>query len=95
MFGLSPNLNRYFGEGNFANYNNEEAKKILNELYSIKDEKILKEKYTLLQNMYQTDRAYIGLYFNKSTLIYGKDMGGNISIKKDKYSLYNYKLKKN
>ena len=38
--------------GNLANYTNEEAKGILGELYNITDEKILKEKYDRLKNIY-------------------------------------------
>jgi len=79
LFGLSPNLNRYFGEDNLANYTNIEAKSILNDIYSIKEEKTLQEKYFRLQEIYQTDRPYIGLYFNKTSLIYGKNVAGTVS----------------
>lgn len=74
--GVKPSLNRYFGEGNAANYSNNEALNILNEIYSIADEETLKEKYTELQNIYQNDRVYIGLYFNKTTIIYGNNLSG-------------------
>ncbi len=78
--GLSPNLNRYFGEENNANYTNDNANTILKELYSITDEKILKEKYYSLQNMYMDDVPYIGLCFNKSSVISTKELAGTISI---------------
>ena len=77
--GLSPNLTRYFGEGNLANYSNNEATNILREAYSISDKKFLKEKYNILQNIYQNERPYIGLYFNKAIVIHGKDLVGNIT----------------
>ena len=77
--GLSPNLNRYFGEGNLANYSNNEANGILNDIKNIADTNILKEKYNRLQSIFQEDRAYIGLYFNKMSLIYGKNVSGTIN----------------
>ncbi len=78
--GISPSLTRYFGEGNYANYTNTEALSILNELYSISDTETLKEKYETLQEIYKEDRAYIGLYFNKSAVIYSKSLLGTVSI---------------
>lgn len=77
--GVSPSLERYFGEGNLANYENSEAQNILKELYSISDTKILQEKYIALQNIYKEDRPYIGLYFDKTTIIYGKNVAGTVS----------------
>lgn len=77
--GLSPNLNRYFGEGNLANYTNGEARNILKEVNNITDENTLKEKYNRLQSLYQEDRPYIGLYFNKITTIYSKNLSGTIN----------------
>lgn len=72
--GVSPDLTRYFGEGNYANLKNEEAKEILRELYSISDEKTLKEKYEKLQEIYEDERAYIGLYFNTIRLVHTKNL---------------------
>lgn len=83
--GLTPSLNRYFESGNLANYNNNEAIKILNEIYSITDTNLLKEKYKGLQSIYQAERPYIGLYFNKSTIIYSKNLVGMV-----KPTWYNY-----
>lgn len=72
--GLSPDISRYFKEGNLANYENSEISGILNELYSITDEKILKEKYKRLQEFYEEDRPYIGLYYNRITIITRKEL---------------------
>ncbi len=77
--GLTPSFNRYFFMGNVANYNNDEAINILTDIYSISDENLLKEKYKRLQSIYQDERPYIGLYFNKTTIIYGKDLMGTVS----------------
>jgi len=46
---------------------------ILRELYSITDEKTLKEKYKKMQEIYEEDRPYIGLYYNRITLITRKE----------------------
>ena len=72
--GINPDLRRYFGTGNLANYSNNEALEILKDIYNISDEKVLKEKYERLQKMYETDRPYIGLYFGRNVLIYGKKL---------------------
>ena len=74
LFGISPDLTRYFGEGNLSNYTNNDAQEILRELYSITDEKTLKEKYERLQNLYEDDRPYIGLYFSRRSAVYGKEL---------------------
>ena len=72
--GVSPDMTRYFGDGNFANYNNNEVSEIQKELYSISDEKTIKEKYEKLQSIYESDRPYIGLYFNRNMLIFNKNV---------------------
>lgn len=77
--GLNPNLNRYFGTGNLANFNSSEAMSLINDVYSITDENLLKEKYISIQNIYQEEKPYIGLYFNKSTVIYSKSLIGTVS----------------
>ena len=77
--GLSPDLNKYFGEDNFANYTNEDAKSILSDVRNISDENMLKEKFNTLQSIYQDDRAYIGLYFNKITTVFSKSLSGTVS----------------
>ena len=77
--GLSPDLTRYFGEGNLANYSNSEANEIIKELYNISDESILKEKYKKLQEIYLEERPYIGLHFNRLTTVYGKGVNASMS----------------
>lgn len=74
MFGASPDLRRYFGEGNLANYSNNEAFDILRDIYNISDEKIFKEKYKRLQEIYEADRPYIGLYFSRNVVIFNKKL---------------------
>lgn len=60
------------GSGNLANYGNSEAKEIIRDIYNISDEKLLKEKYLRLQDIYQDDRPYIGLYFSKMMTVSAK-----------------------
>lgn len=72
--GVSPDLTRYFGDNNLANYENSEISEILKELYNITDEKTLKEKYYRLQNIYEEDVPYVGLYYNRQTLVLGKSL---------------------
>lgn len=67
-------MRRYFGTDNIANYSNSEAEDILREIYNITDEKTLKEKYKKLQNIYEDERPYIGLYCDRITLILGKNL---------------------
>ena len=83
--GLNPSLNRYFGTVNLANYTNNEATKILDEVNNITDINLLREKYKELQSIYQAERPYIGLYFNKTTIICSKNLVGAV-----KPTWYNY-----
>lgn len=67
-------MTRYYGDGNLSNYANSEVREILREIYSIGDQKTLKEKYDRLQSIYEDDRPYIGLYFNRMTVVSGKNV---------------------
>lgn len=83
---LSPDLSTYFGESNLANYNNEMAKQILNEVNDIKEEKTLKEKYNTLIDIYKKDVPYVYLYWNRSSLICSSKLMGD--IKPNRYNLF-------
>lgn len=67
-------MTRYFGDGNLANYKNNEATEILKDIYNISDEKIYKEKYERLQEIYEDERPYIGLYFSRMAIIANKNL---------------------
>lgn len=75
----SPNLTTYFGEGNLANYSNEEVSSIMNEVKNTTDEQILKEKYTRLSEIYKNDIPYISLYNNKYRVAYNSGLVGEIT----------------
>lgn len=75
----SPNLTTFFGEGNMANYANEEVSNIMNEVKNTTDENILKEKYTRLLEIYKTDIPYISLYNNRYIVAYNSGLVGEIT----------------
>lgn len=72
--GLNPDINLYLGDNNIANFDNEEAKEILNDIGSITDESILKEKYKKLAEIYKDESPYKSLYLNKRTIIYSNNL---------------------
>ena len=75
----SPDLTTYFGENNLANFNNQEANNIIKEVNNITDEKLLKEKYNQLINIYKEEMPYIFLYNNRKTLVYSLNLMGEIT----------------
>jgi ABC-type transport system substrate-binding protein len=75
---VSPDLTTYFGEGNLANYSNEEVTTILQEVSSTTDEDILKKRYIRLKQIYKTEVPYISLYFNKNIVAYSSNLVGNV-----------------
>lgn len=77
--GTSPNLEKYFGEGNLANFQNEEAKTIINDLKNITDKESLKEKYKRLYEIYIAENPYVSLYYSYDITAYSKSLSGSIS----------------
>lgn len=43
------------------------------------DERTFREKYEKLQNKYEQDRPYIGLYYNRQVLIHGKNLSTTVN----------------
>lgn len=76
--GTSPDLTRYLGNGNIANYQNEEAKTIINELKTITDENLLKERYKRLYEIYIAELPYISLYYSYDITAYSKSLAGSV-----------------
>lgn len=76
--GLNPDLSTYMGQNNLANYQNEEAYSIIEELKNVSDEGKTKENIRRLSEIYINDFPYISLYFNKNTIIYGTSLIGDI-----------------
>lgn len=77
--GVSPDMSYYFGEDNLGSYTNAEVTTILNDLRNINDEKLLKEKYKKLYEIYKNEAPYISLYFNKNVLLYSSNLRGEIT----------------
>ena len=73
---ISPDLTSYFGNGNLANFNNDEAKRIINELNSIIDKEELKTRFKQLYNIYNDEVPYIGIGRNKIYVITSSYLNG-------------------
>lgn len=77
-YSYSPSLNKYFKDGNIANYKNEEIINLLNEVENISDENELKKKYTRIVEIYNDEVPYISLYYNTNTVIYSNNLKGRV-----------------
>ena len=89
--GYSPDLSYFLGEENLGNYENEEITNILNELKNITDEKIIREKYNRIIEIYEDEMPYICLYRNKAKAIYSMNLIGEFNP--TNYTVY-YNLEK-
>lgn len=89
--GYSPDLSYFLGEGNIANYENEEMKTILEDLQSITDEETIKQKYQRIVEIYEDEVPYICLYRNKGKVVYNIKLTGEFNP--TSYTAY-YHLKK-
>ena len=83
---ISPDLTSYFGNGNLANFDNDEAKKILKEIESITEKEELKSRYKKLFEIYNNEVPYIGIGRNKIYVITNSYLNGEIDSKW--YNLY-------
>ena len=83
---ISPDLTTYFGNGNLANFENNEAKKILNEINSITDTEELKTRFKKLYEIYNNEVPYIGIGRNKIYVINSSYLNGEIEPRW--YNLY-------
>ena len=77
--GYSPDLSYFLGEGNIANYENEEIKNILGDLQNITDEETIKQKYQRIIEIYEDEIPYICLYRNKGKVIYNIKLTGEFN----------------
>ena len=78
-YGYSPSLNKYFKDGNLANFKNKEAINLLNEIENITNENEIKQKYTRIVEIYNNEVPYISLYYNTNTIIYSANLKGTIT----------------
>ena len=84
--GFSPDISYYFGENNIANFYNEEINQIIDEVKNIQEERVLKEKYERIIQIYEENIPYVFLYQNKNTLIYRPNLVGDINP--NRYNVY-------
>ena len=82
-FGIKINIKK---KSNLANYENEQVNTIMNEINTITDEIVLKEKYAEIFKIYDNDVPYIGLYYNHDTIAYSTDLMGD--VKPNCYSIF-------
>ena len=82
----SPDITQFFNSENLQNYTNEEIDKILSEIKNITDEKLIKEKYKTIQDIYSKEQPFIGLYRNKTTIIKSQNVAGEVIA--NNYSSY-------
>ena len=68
----------YFGEGNLANFSNNETSEIMNYINNISDEEELKTKYQKLYEIYNEEVPYIGIARNKIAVITNSYLSGEI-----------------
>lgn len=75
----TPDLTTFFGDGNLANYTNEEISSIMQEVKNTTDENVLKERYSRLVEIYKSDAPYLSLYNNKYTVAYNAGLVGELT----------------
>jgi len=75
--GFSPDVSYFYGNGNIANYNNDEVTTIVSEIKNITNQKLLEEKYEVVINKTKEDCPYISLYRNTNSLLINQNIVGN------------------
>ena len=75
---LTPNLETYFGSSNYANFNNQELNKIMNELKNISKEDLLQEKFIRIRQIFNEQKPYIGLYSDYYSVASSWSLRGNV-----------------
>ncbi len=76
---FNPSIRTFFGEGNLANYYNEEVFDLINKVENTTDEGELYDSYRTIFDRYLEDVPYIGLYRNTNIVVYNQGLVGSIS----------------
>ena len=76
---LSPNLETYFGVGNYANFDNAELNNLMSEVRNITREDLLQEKYTRIRQIFNEQTPYIGLYSSYYAVTSSWALRGNVT----------------
>lgn len=78
---IAPDLTTFFGDGNLANYSNDEVSEIMSYIDNITDESELKSNFQRLYEIYDEDVPYIGIARNKIYVITNSYLTGDIASK--------------
>ena len=74
----TPDVEKFLGGNNLQNYSNEEMNKLLDEVKSITDTTLLKEKYNKIIEIYERERPFIGICRDKQTIVKGQNLAGEV-----------------
>ncbi len=74
----SPDVTFFFGNNNLENYKNEEMNQILEEVKTISEETLLKQKYQRIVEIYAEEQPFISLYRKKQTIVKSQNLTGEI-----------------
>ena len=61
-------------------------KSLINDVKNIQDEKVLKEKYSRIVEIYEEEMPYVFLYYSKNTLVYSPNLVGELNP--NRYNVY-------
>ena len=75
----SPNMELFFGEGNMANYTNDQVTELMKEVKNTTDEDTLKNDYQKLSEIYKNEVPYISISTNKYSVAYSTSLMGEFS----------------
>ena len=76
---FTPNLEKYFGENNLANYRNEEILNILNLVKNQNNQDEIKKEYERLYEIYKQEIPYIGLYRETDYVVFNQGLICNLN----------------
>ena len=79
IYSYSPSLEKYFGEINLSNYTNKEIDSLLKEVEFLSNENEIKQKYTKINEIYNSEVPYISLYYDTNSIIYSPNLRGTIT----------------
>lgn len=75
----SPNMDLFFGDGNLANYTNDQVTELMKEVKNTTDEDTLKNDYQKLSEIYKNEVPYISISTNKYSVAYSTALIGEFS----------------
>lgn len=75
-----PDLRSYFGENNLSNFKEEELSMLLKDISNISDEKILKEKYSRIIEIYDEETPFVSLDFSSLFVLSRTNLKGDLSF---------------